>query len=705
MSAVLKRITSALDMTLNCFEQVQRTSKNAIDAESITQARSAIVGANTELDTLARKYDNVRTKENSAKDGQDNFNKSIKDGGGFADKLYGKIASFVAAYAGVQGVKAIVGLSDSMTQTTARLNIMNDGLQTTEELQQKIFDSAQRSRTDYMATADVVAKLGQRAKGTFRSNDETIAFAETLNKMFVIAGASQQEISSASLQLTQALGSGVLRGEELNAVFETAPNVIQSIADYIGVPIGKIRDMAQEGQITADIVKNAMFDAAEDVDKEFENMPMTWSQVWTGMKNTAIGKLQPVLDKINSMANDPKVQSTLTNLANGFTLAANAALGLFDIVCSVGTFMQNNWSVIAPIVMGVATAFLLYNAVLMANAFWTGITAAADLIASSIKAAKTSATLASTSATAAETAAQWGLNTALLACPITWIILAVIALIAIIYAVIAHINKVKGTATSATGMILGSILGAAAFFWNIIVGVINSVIQFLWTWFVEPVIGIVEWVLNVFNGGFDSFGDAVKNLLGNIISWFLSLGKVVTKIIDAIFGTKWTEGLDTLQGEVLGWGKNDNAVTLDRNAPEGLSRWSYTDAFNKGYGTGKWVDERVKGLGDFLNFGKDENGDGTDDGKDDYIPVSDPAVEQNTGDTAKAVKEEKEDLAYLRDIAEREAVNRFTTAKVSIDMTGMSNRIDSDMDLDGVLNRFTNGFAEALEVAAEGVHA
>lgn len=220
----------------------------------------------------------------------------------------------------------MVALSDSMTQTTARLNMINDGLQTTEELQDKIFASAQRSRTEYLATADIVAKLGQKAGDAFSSNDETIAFAENLNKMFVIAGASQMEMESASLQLTQALGSGVLCGEELNAVFEAAPNVIQSIADYLDVPVGQIKNMASEGQITADIVKNALLGATDEINAQFESMPMTWGQVWTGICNELVYASQPIFDFISLLA--------------------------------------QNWEILEPIVIGAAVALGSYVAVL-----------------------------------------------------------------------------------------------------------------------------------------------------------------------------------------------------------------------------------------------------------------------------------------------------------------------------------------------------
>jgi tape measure domain-containing protein len=625
MTAGLRNINTALSRVIGSLGSVDGQLSGGLDSGALRAAQQECDMLNVKLEEMANAAGRipapVRQTENAF------------------DSLTGKVMGFVSAYAGIQGVKRLVALSDEVTQTTARLNLMNDGLQTTAELQNKIMESANRSRASFLTQADIIAKLGQRAPDAFSSNDETIQFAENLSKMFVVAGASQQEMASASLQLTQALGSGVLRGEELNAVFESAPNVIQTIADYLGVPIGEIREMASEGQITADIVKQAMLGATEDINAQFESMPMTWAQVWTLTCNKLIAATQPLL--------------------------------------SVISFLAQNWDFLQPIVLGIAAAIgglvaahLAYNAAAAISSTWTSICAAAQMLR--------------TEATFAETAAQYGLNAALLACPITWIVGGIILLITMLYAIVAVINKVTGKSISATGLIVGTIAVAGALIGNIAIGTINGILQAVWA-FVEPFIGIVEWILNVVDGGFDSFGGAVANLIGQIISWFLSLGKIVTTIIDAIFGTNWTDGLNDLQKSVISWGKNDKAITLDREAPNIDYRFDYSDAWNWGYGKGS----------NLFGGGNDETTEG-------ILSAADKTA-ANTDKIADALDITNANLKYIRDYAAEKAINRYTATEIKIDMTN-NNNINSDEDIDGIVAKLKGKLEEEMISTAEGVH-
>lgn len=375
------------------------------------------------------------------------------------------------------------------------------------------------------------------------------------------------------------------------------------------------------------------------------------------------------------------------------------------------SWLSANWSVLQPILLGIIALVTTYTSVLAAHAAMQGISNAIELVAE-IQAYKTAtALLANVNAqllatsteyalavvTAQATVAQAGFNTALLACPVTWVIVTIIALIAILYAVIAHINKTKDEATSATGAICGAVYAAGAFILNTAIGVLNGLIQSTWNMFVEPVLSIVEWVLNVMNGGFDSFGGAVANLIGNIISWFLSLGKVVTQIIDAIFGTNWTSGLESLQNEVLSWGKTENAITLDRNAPTIDYRMSYTDAYNKGYEWGQGVENKIK---DFFGGVADDNS-GSYGGEPDMTNYL-SGIAGDTASISDSLDVSEEDLKYLRDIAEQEAINRFTTAEIKVDMSGMSNTVHNTNDLDGIVDGLTTRVLQAMEVVRDG---
>lgn len=703
MSAPLYNICTAVNMVISNFEALEYASSTAIDTSSMEEARQLLADSMVGLQDITSATESARRK-------QEEYNQKIQAGSQHTDVLLNKVKSLVGAYVGISTVKNALDLSDELTQTTARLDMMvsqynalNGTMQTTDELSQMIFLAAQNSRASYMDTAASVAKLGNNARDAFASTGEIVQFAELVNKQFTIAGASATESSNAFLQLTQALGSGVLRGDELNSIFEQAPNLIQTVADYMDVPIGKIREMASDGQITADIVKNAMFAAADDIDAKFNSMPMTWGQLWTYYSNQALMTFQPVLQRLNEMANDQHMQTALTGIMNALSGAATIALNVIDVMVTGGAFIVDNWSMIAPVIGGVAIALGAYTVALgiynTAQAISNGLKAAAAL-RESVHAA---ALAMQSEATFLATAAQYGFNAALLACPLTWIVIAIIAVIAAIYLVVAAINKVQGTTYSATGVICGLVATAGAFIVNTGVGLLNGLIQLIWSIFVEPFLGIVEWVLNVTNGGFDSFGGAVANLIGNIISWFLSLGEVVTKIIDAIFGTDWTAGLNALQNNVLAWGKNENAITLDREAPTIAYRASYSEAYNKGYDFGQGVENRIK---NFFGGTKDDNSDNTG-ALGSYGAASDMAanVANIAGDTSSisdSLDVSKEDLKYLRDIAEQEAINRFTTAEIKVDMSGMSNTVHNTNDLDGIVDGLTTRVLQAMEVVRDG---
>lgn len=660
VSAPIMNMIGAINNVCYAFESVETAMDGAFNPSDITRAREHINQAAAQMTALGEEIEQNENKQRG-------FNNEIKQGANDADALTNKVMGLVGAYAGFQGIKKLVNLSDEYTQTTARLNMINDGLQTNEELQDKIFASAQRSRTSYQNTADIVAKLSLRAGDAFGSNDEAIAFAETLNKMYVISGTSQQEMASASLQLTQALGSGVLRGEEFNAVFEAAPNVMQAVADYMDVPIGKLRGMAADGQITADIVKNALFSATDDINAQFESMPMTWGQVWTGVMNELYMTSQPVLELINLLA--------------------------------------NNWSVLEPIVIGLATAVGIYTAALITYNTIKSISALLEGVHAAKQAFATGVTFAEVAATQTATGAQIGFNAALLACPLTWILLIIIAVIAAIYAVVAAINKVTGSTLSATGIIVGALMTAVAFVWNLFLSLVDLVLGCV-NAIANPWIAWANFFGNLFNDPVASiihlFGDMADNILGILES--------IAKAIDKVFGSDlagsvqgWRSGLDgwiEKAAEKHGNGSYEKVMDNLNLSSEslGLKRWAYSDAYKTGYSWGEGIGDSVSGI-----FG----GIGTDLGETGYdtsqIPSNISDTAENTGKAADSLEITSEDLKYLRDIAETEAVNRFTTAEIKVEMTNHNN-ISSDMDLDGVVDHLATSVNEAMEKAAEGVH-
>lgn len=701
-NAELEQLRGQLDQAVQEQEALNRAVEN-MDVEAANQAylRLSQTVGNTE------RYirDNV--------DEQGRFNREIEEGTNEADSLMQTIKGAVAAYATIQTLSTALNLSDQLTSTTARLNLMNDGLQTTQDLQNMIYLSAERARGSYQATADAVSKLGLMAGDAFGSSEEIIAFMEQVNKQFTIAGTEAAGIDAAMLQLTQAMGSGVLRGEEYNSILEQAPNIIQAIADYMEVPKGQLKDMAAEGQITADIVKAAMFAAADDTNAKFESMPKTFSQIWTSFQNTALMAFQPVLQRLNDIANSESFQTFVNGAIEALSMVAGIAVEIFNLITSVGTVLADNWSWLSPIIYGVIGALAVYYG-------WLGLVKMAELLGAAATRALTLAKMlavpvyaAMTGATMAETAAQWGLNSAMYACPIVWIIILIIALIALFYAAVAAVNKFAGTSVSATGIICGVFMVAAAFIGNLFVALINFVIDIfvvLWNF----IAAFANFFGNVFN---DPVG-AIARLFFDLVDTVLSLLQSLASAIDTIFGSNLAGAVQGWRDSLGGWvdstfGQGEEIMAKLNAEDLHLDRFEYSSAWDAGYSFGEGIDEsianfdpsslfdtNVPGAGDYAdlsNYGSDLGGlGGIGSGVDD--------IAGNTGAIADSMDITEEDLKYLRDIAEQEAVNRFTTAEISVDMSGMQNNISNGMDLDGVISGLTEGVNEAIDSMAEGVH-
>lgn len=698
------------------LEQLRSQLNQAVqDQEDLNRAmeRMDVSAANEAYLRLSSTVSNTERYIRDNTDEQGRFNRAIDEGTQGASDLMNMIKGAVAAYASVQTIGKVMDLSDQLTSTTARLNLMNDGLQTTQDLQNMIYLSAERSRGAYQATADAVSKLGLMAGDAFSSSEEIIAFTEQLNKQFTIAGTEAAGIDAAMLQLTQAMGSGVLRGEEYNSILEQAPNIIQAIADYMEVPKGQLKDMAAEGQITAEIVKNAMFAAADETNAKFESMPKTFNQIWTSFQNTALMAFQPVLQRLNDVANSEAFQTFINGAIEALSMVAGIVVEIFNLIASVGTMIADNWSWLSPIIYGVATALLVYYGRLMLVRGAELALAAVQGVVAVAKGILAAATMLVTGATWAQTTAQYGLNAAMYACPIVWIIILIIALIALFYAAVAAVNKFAGTSVSATGIICGVFMVAAAFIGNLFVALINFVIDIfvvLWNF----IAAFANFFGNVFN---DPVG-AIARLFFDLVDTVLSLLQSLASAIDTIFGSNLAGAVQGWRDSLGGWvdstfGQGEEIMAKLNAEDLHLDRFEYSSAWDAGYSFGEGIDEsianfdpsslfdtNVPGAGDYADlsgYGSDLGGlGGIGSGVDD--------IAGNTGAIADSMDITEEDLKYLRDIAEQEAVNRFTTAEISVDMSGMQNNISNGMDLDGVISGLTEGVNEAIDSMAEGVH-
>ncbi len=705
-SAELEGLRSQLDQAI----QAQNEMNSAMERMDVSAANSAYMRLSQTVSATERYIrDNV--------DEQGRFNREINEGVHSANNLMDSIKGMVAAYATVQTIGEIIGLSDTMTQTTARLDLIVDDGGSVEDLQNKIFLSAERARGSYLATADAVSKLGMQASQAFSSNDELIAFTELLNKQFVNAGTSAQGIDSVMLQLTQSMAAGVMQGEELNAIMDNASIIVQDIQRYLqevqGIDASNIKELASEGIITAEVIKNAMFYAADETNAKFETMPKTFGQVWQSFQNTALMAFQTVLNRMNDFANSEAFNAFIMSAQEAMLVLAGIVTSIFDMIGAIGTFAYENWSIISPIIWGIIGALALYGAYLAITKGIELASAAGKIILCVASYAHAAATGAEASATAAATAAQYGFNTALLACPIVWIIILIIALIALFYAAVAAVNKFAGTSVSATGIICGAFMWALSVVGNIFIALWNLVVD-VFVLIYNLVATVANFIGNVFT---DPIG-AVCRLFFDLADTVLGILQALASAIDTIFGSNLAGAVQGWRDSLGGWvdstfGQGEEIMAKLNAEDMKLGRFDNTNAFDMGYSFGEGIDEsianfdpsslfdtNVPGAGDYADlsgYGSDLGGlGGIGSGVDD--------IAGNTGAIADSMDITEEDLKYLRDIAEQEAVNRFTTAEISVDMSGMQNNISNGMDLDGVISGLTEGVNEAIDSMAEGVH-
>ena len=666
-NAELEQLRGQLDQAV----QEQQNLNRAVDNMDVQAANEAYLRLSQTVGNTERYIrDNV--------DEQGRFNREIEEGTNEANELMQTIKGAVAAYATIQTLSAALNLSDQLTSTTARLNLMNDGLQTTQDLQNMIYLSAERARGSYQATADAVSKLGLMAGDAFSSSEEIIAFMEQVNKQFTIAGTEAAGIDAAMLQLTQAMGSGVLRGEEYNSILEQAPNIIQAIADYMEVPKGQLKDMAAEGLITADIVKAAMFAAADDTNAKFEQMPKTFSQIWTSFQNTALMAFQPVLQRMNEIANSEAFQGFVNNAIEALSMVAGIALEIFDLLVGVAEIVGENWSWLSPIIYGVAGALAVYYGWLLLTKGAEMAMAAVHGIVAVAKGIMAAATMLVTGATWAETTAQYGLNASMYACPIVWIIILIIALIALFYAAVAAVNKFAGTSVSATGIICGAFMVALAFIGNIFVALWNLVVD-VFVLIYNLVATVANFIGNVFT---DPIG-AVCRLFFDLADTVLGILQALASAIDAIFGSNLAGSVQGWRDSLGGWvdetfGKGDEVMAKMNADDMKLGRFEYGAAWDAGYSFGEGIDESI------ANFDPSSLFDTNVPGAGDYADLSNYGaglagdvgdIAGNTGAIKDSMDITEEDLKYLRDIAEQEAINRFTTAEITIEQTYRLHRL------------------------------
>ncbi len=558
MTSPLKSINNAMNMVISSFESLQTASSHAVDTASIQAAR-------TELNKADIAFDQIEQSIKQANEAQNKLNNSMKNNG--ADILLGKIKMIATTMGVAFGIDKIIQLSDSMTSAKARLDLINDGLQSTDDLQNMIMASANRSRSSYQSTAEVVGKLGILTGKAFKSNEEMVGFTELMNKNFVIGGASVQEQTAAMYQLTQAMAAGKLQGDEFRSIMENAPLLAQAIADYMGKPMGAMKELSKNGEITAAVIKGAMFTAADEVNARFAKMPMTFEQVGTVVGNMLLQAFDPVIQGIG-----------------------HGAQWIYD-----------NWSTLAPIFVGLASA--------------VGIFAVAMGI--------------STAVTWLGEEANRALAIAMLQNPIMWIAMAIGILIGFIYKWVQSVGGIRVA-------------------WLIAMDAIQTVTG-------NVKVAVLTALESMINGAIGLINDFI-NLLNKIPG--VNIGLIGQVSFAAKAAAENEAAKQSRQAAIIA-AQNDAAAKAKQQ--------------NSGM---DW---------DSLKAGVDNTA-------------------ANTSKMANKMDMSNEILAYMRDVAEKEAVNKFTTAEVKVDFGGITNHVNSELDLDGIVDYIAVKTTEALETAAEGIH-
>lgn len=717
-------VTNRMSRVNALIEQIQANLAFSVEnpfglgGNEIEQQLSAIERslnqAVTQQNMLSNAVGNTGDNINDNIHEQEQFNQEISAGTQQANELPNTIKRAVAAYVSIQSVGKALNISDELASTTARLNLMNDNLQSTEELTNMVYAAAQNSRGSFSDMAANVAKIGNLAGDAFSSSEQIVVFAEQLNKQMKLSGASTQEASAAMLQLTQSLAKGCLNGDELTSVMENGSMVTQTIADYMGITQGELKDLAAEGQVTSDVIIAAMLGAADQTNAAFETLPMTWADVWQNMQNGALVAFRPVLQKINDLANSQAVQAFVNGAIEAMATLANIVLNIFELVGTVGGFIADNWSVISPIIYGVIGALAVYAAYLGIVKGIEIASAAATAIHSVAMSAKIGVMAALTGQTMAATAAQMGYNGALYACPVVWIIVLIIALIAVIMAVCSAIAKMTGIANSGFGVIMGCVFTVGALFKNLGLTVAN----------------IALGIGNAIAALASNMMTAFHNAICNVQSWFYNLLSTACSVIENIAAALNKLPFVSFDYSGISSAADDYAAKASEAAGNKEDYQSISDAFNEGFTTfdafqdgwasdafnagaawGDGVADKVSNFSLSDLFGKTEVPDPASyaDGFNDAIANSGigdgvGSIDDNTGKIKDSLEVSEDELKYLRDIAEQEAINRFTTAEINVDMSGMQNTVNSGDDIDGFMTKLTDSVNEAVDNMTEGVH-
>lgn len=654
-SAIANKITQAVNRTNRALETTNRVSNQADPGRGFRKASEQVQKATQEVNGFNRKQDEAAKKARKVSDG------------------WSQVKSMVRAAAALMGAKMAMDATDTYTSNAARLGLINDGLRTQAQLQKEIYGAAQRSRGSYNDMVSTVSKLGLLAGESFANNDETVRFAELMQKSFAVSGASAQEQSAAMYQLTQAMAAGKLQGDEFRSIMENAPMLADAIAEFTGRSKADLKQMSADGEITAEIIKGALFSAGDDIEAKFAEMPMTFASTWTQITNYATMAFSGAMERLNAFLNSDTGQQFVANIMLAIDAAAEALVWLVEKIALFANFVVNNLSWIAPIVYGIVAAFLAYKV--------------ATLIAA---------------------AAQVLFNGALWASPITWIVLAIAAVVT----AIALWAKSVGGFRTLWLIVVNGILTA----WDTVkIGFFSGVYWILDLW-ARLKLGIVSIAISIQNAVGD-FKAGVLMLLQNlvngaidIINGFIGLlnkipGVEIGLVEQVTFGTEaQLKNEAEKQARNAGLENYRQKIEGEIQGRENEINRMYTEAYNN---RGQRQMEIARSRAESMAASEE-----TTVPQHTWETVPDMDMTSKIGSVGEVGEVDKvngdvnitsEDLKYLRDLAEQEIINRFTTAEIRVDMVN-NNSVSSELDLDGITDHLRTRLEQEMYAAAEGVH-
>ena len=629
--------------------------------------------------------DKLKTDIVEAAKKQKEHDDAVKGTNRNANMLVNTMRRLLGIYIGLAGLKKILSISDDVSQTSSRIKLINDGLQTTAELEDKIMKSANRSRAAYSDTAKVISKLGITAKKSFKNNDEMIAFTELVTKSFKVGGASVSEQTNGMYQLTQAMASGRLQGDEFRSIIENAPLLAKAIADYTGVGQKGLKKMASDGAISADIIKEAVFNSANEIEQKYKQLPITFADIWNRIKNASIIAFRPFLLKISEIANNEKFSKALNGIVNLLALLGTVLANVINIAVSGASFIYDNWSIIEPIFWAIIGVIALYTVV----------------------------TTTQSIATTALAIAQWALNSAILACPLFWIIAAILAVIIVI------------------GILIHRTIGFKAA-WMIAANVVITIWDSLVIAGHMMANGVCDaWDKMLMGAAIMSTG--IRNALTNMKAWGLSIiDAFINKAIDAI--NTLINAVNKIPGVALPTIQHVNIAAnakIEAHAKTSLRDAILNDFINEKNGDIQKRADQIKRMEsemyarevkrkadiekakiehqntknkkimDFSPSGFDFSSFASNDALKN-IKDNTKGTKDHTGKMKDTLNIAEEDLKYLRDVAQREVIDRTVLRDVNVKIDNSFGDINQNADVDGIIRKIEQRIDEEINSNAEG---